>query len=103
MNQLVAAGKDVSANQTEEEGDKEVFQLEYHKKMEVWSIRCVDNTLWTLEAVGGIQAGAKELWVLHCIASIVCLSVCDCPSASFSLCWSLQLWLSYSCFVNIFL
>lgn len=51
----IKQGVDVSANQ-EEEGDKEMFQMEYDSHSGKWAFRTVDNKLWTLNPLGGIQA-----------------------------------------------
>nr|KAG5697869.1 hypothetical protein BaRGS_017126 [Batillaria attramentaria] len=49
-------GVDVSANQEEEESDKEIFQMEYDRHTGKWAFRTVDNKYWILEPLGGIQA-----------------------------------------------
>jgi hypothetical protein len=50
---------DVSANQEEEEGDKEIFQMEHDSHSGKWAFRTVDNKLWALNPLGGIQAVAS--------------------------------------------
>lgn len=52
---------DVSANQEEEESDKEIFQMEYHRLSAKWAFRTVDNKYWVLEPLGGIQAVATDI------------------------------------------
>ena len=55
------SGVDVSANQEEEEGDKEIFQMEYNPASGKWAFRTVDNKYWSLEPMGGIQAISNEM------------------------------------------
>lgn len=62
-NLTVALGVDVSANQDEEEGDKEIFQMEFEPHSQKWAFRTVDNKYWSLEPLGGIQAVGKSMWV----------------------------------------
>lgn len=52
----IKQGVDVSANQEEEEGDKEIFQMEHDAHSHKWAFRTVDNKLWALNPLGGIQA-----------------------------------------------
>ncbi|XP_076459501.1 protein singed-like [Babylonia areolata] len=54
-------GVDVSANQEEEESDREIFQMEFEPSSQKWSFRTVDNKLWSLEPMGGIQAAGSTV------------------------------------------
>ncbi|KAK7484668.1 hypothetical protein BaRGS_00024076 [Batillaria attramentaria] len=56
LQRIRVAGVDVSANQEEEESDKEIFQMEYDRHTGKWAFRTVDNKYWILEPLGGIQA-----------------------------------------------
>lgn len=59
-------GVDVTANQDEaEDTDREIFQMELvvpqtEDTPAKWAFRTVDNTYWTQEPLGGIQATAKD-------------------------------------------
>ncbi|XP_005108068.2 fascin [Aplysia californica] len=59
-------GVDVTANQDDEEDtDREIFQMELVKPPTddapgKWGFRTVDNTYWTQEPLGGIQATARD-------------------------------------------
>ena len=69
---------DVSANQRldEEETDHEVFQMEFQPQEQKWCFRTVDNKLWKLEPIGGIQASVDRLYVtLACGCCRCCLFI----------------------------
>lgn len=59
-------GVDVTANQDDpEDTDREIFQMELMEPASescaaMWAFRTVDNTYWTQETLGGIQAGARN-------------------------------------------
>lgn len=61
-------GVDVTANQEEaEDTDKEIFQMELlvpatEESPAKWGFRTVDNTYWSQEPLGGIQATARDKW-----------------------------------------
>ncbi|KAL8616919.1 hypothetical protein ACOMHN_041838 [Nucella lapillus] len=57
----VKQGVDVSANQDEEESDREIFQMEFQPASNKWAFRTVDNKLWSLEPLGGIQAVGTDI------------------------------------------
>ncbi|GFR65618.1 fascin [Elysia marginata] len=61
----IRQGVDVSANQDEEDTDREIFQMELvqapkEEEPGKWAFRTVDNTYWNQENLGGIQATAKD-------------------------------------------
>lgn len=55
------AGVDVSANQEDEETDKEIFQMEYERSSGRWAFRTVDNKYWSLEPLGGVQGVGSSM------------------------------------------
>lgn len=63
---LLFQGVDVTANQDDaEDTDREIFQMELVVPQSEgvsakWAFRTVDNTYWTQEPLGGIQATAKD-------------------------------------------
>ncbi|XP_025082558.1 LOW QUALITY PROTEIN: protein singed-like [Pomacea canaliculata] len=57
----IKQGVDVSANQEDEETDKEIFQMEYERSSGRWAFRTVDNKYWSLEPLGGVQGVGSSI------------------------------------------
>ncbi|KAK6170073.1 hypothetical protein SNE40_018553 [Patella caerulea] len=57
----IKQGQDVSANQEEEEGETEIFQMEYVKESDMWAFRTCSNKYWSYESGGGIMNVGNEI------------------------------------------